>query len=332
MSVPEYEKLEFRIVLIGEDYVGKKSLLARFRNIKSSETFEFSNPPKPKKIKNEKLRGKPCDKPEIIIEQSKVRHKLDNLTNFTKIFRVEKNYFEMNCFLVPAAEKVGFSDNLNEEDEVEKLHKMKFLNVKNFLQTVVQKPSKPNLAIRYIFFFMFDITAVETFDRIKVYYDEINKILKFEKNLLRNLFPVLIGNKIDLKYPYEAIDRGLLSAYIEEKNLRYYETSGKQYFNFEAFFEKLFFDLFESEFPAFQKESFKKFFKEILTCVRTIPEQKKDQPNMSISFPGPHNYKTNVYDLSEDPGNFFCSRSSFLSNIFFLKLIKKFLLLAIIIY
>lgn len=306
MSVPDYEKLEFRVLFIGEDYIGKKSLLTRFRNLKCSDTIEFPDPPKIKTKKNEKLRGKPCDKAEIPIEVPLIKQKFDNLANFTKIFRIEKNYFEFNFFLVPAAEKVGFSDNLNEDDEVEKLHKMKFLNVKTYLQSLMQKPAKPDLSVRYILLFIFDITVQESYDRLKVYYDEINKILNFDKNLLRNYFPVVLANKIDLKFPYEVIDRAVLNDFIVEKNIKFYETSGKLYFNFEKFFQKLFIDLFESEFPAFASLHFKNRFTDLITAVKTIPTKQREFFDSEVNdVPGPQKYKTNIYDIWEDPGKLF---------------------------
>jgi len=303
MSVPNFEKLEFRVLFIGEDFIGKKTLLTRFRNLKCSETIEFPNPPKPKTKKNEKLRGKPCDKPEITIEVPVIKQRLDNLANFTKVFRIEKNYFEFNFFLVPAAEKVGFSDNLNEDDEVEKLHKMKFLNVKTYLQSVLQKPAKADLSVRYILLFMFDITVQESFDRLKVYYEEMNKIVNFDKNLLRNYFPVVLANKIDLKFPYEVVSRALLLEFIELKNVKFYETSGKLYFNFEKFFEKLFFDLFEGDFPAFANSHFKDRFTDMISLVKTIPTKRREFFNSEVNdVPGPHKYNTNIYDIWEDPG------------------------------
>ncbi len=302
MSVPDYEKLEFRVLFIGEDYVGKKGLITRFRNIKCSETLEFPNPPRIKTKKVEKQRGKPCDKTEIPIEIPIIRHKTENISNFSKIFKIEKNYLEFNFFLVPAAEKVGFSDNLNEDDEVEKLHKMKFLNVKNFLQSVMSKPAKPDISVKYLMFFIFDITNQESFDKLKIYYDQFNNIVHFDVNLLRNLFPVIIGNKIDLKFPYEAIDRNALNSYIEQKNIKYYETSGKLYFNFENFFHKIFFELFESEYPAFSDKHFKERFSNLISSVKTIPVKKRELLGEDNKVPGPEKYKTNIYDIWEDPG------------------------------
>jgi GTPase SAR1 family protein len=295
MSIPKYEKLEFRICLIGEDFVGKKTLVNRFKNIKATDTIEFPNPPKMKiKDKDKSINEK--------IEVPKIHTKIDNLTNFTKIIRIDKNQIEFNFFIVPAAEKVGFSDILNDDDETEKLHKMKFSNVRNYFKELLAKPGKENLPIRYVFLFMFDITINETYEKAKVYIYEINKIVNFQKNLLRNYFPVLIGNKIDLKYPYEVIDRNALEVFINENNLKFYEASGKLYFNFENFFKKIFFDLFESEYYAFSTENFKQRFSEIIGNVKTIPTSNMDFFKDN-GVPEPSRYNSNVYDLNKNSGN-----------------------------
>jgi GTPase SAR1 family protein len=306
MSIPNYEKLEFRICLIGEDFVGKKTLVNRFKNMKATDTIEFPNPPKIK-IRNksekekEKDHLKPCEYGSEKIEVPKIRTKIENLTNFTKVIRIDKNQIEFNFFIVPAAEKVGFSDVLNDEDETEKLHKMKFNNVRNYFKELLAKPGKENLPIRYVFLFMFDITINETYEKAKVYIHEINNITNFQKNLLRNYFPVLIGNKIDLKYPYEVIDRNALEVYINENNLKFYEASGKLYFNFENFFKKIFFDLFESEYFAFSTELFKQRFSEVVGHVKTIPSSNYENFKDN-GVPEPSRYFSNVYDLNKNPG------------------------------
>ena len=66
-------------------------------------------------------------------------------------------------------------------DETEKLHKMKFLNVRNYFKELLAKPGKENIPVRYIFLFMFDITIIETYEKAKVYIHEINKITNFQK-------------------------------------------------------------------------------------------------------------------------------------------------------
>ena len=150
--------------------------------------------------------------------------------------------------------------------------------------------------------FMFDITIAETYEKAKVYIEEINKITNFQKNLLRNFFPILIGNKIDLKYPYESINREALFTYIKEKNIKFYETSGKLYFNFENFFQKIFFDLFENEYPAFSSQVFKDRFSDTTGNVKTIPQYEKELLKDN-GVPGPLSYQPNVFDLMNIEGN-----------------------------
>ena len=151
-SYEEYEKIEFRICVIGDEYIGKKTFISRFRNINSTDTLEFSQPFITKK--NPEFRGKSSYIPEIPIEVSFIKKKMDNITNFSKIYRLDRNLLEFNFFRIPAAEKIGFSDNLNEEDEVEKLHKMKFENIKNSFKNIFSKPSKNNLEIKYLLLFI----------------------------------------------------------------------------------------------------------------------------------------------------------------------------------
>lgn len=295
----EYEKLEFRVCLIGEEFVGKKSIIERFKNIKSTETLEFNKPVEIKQNKKEKkTKDKICDsilKPAII---PKIKYKYENLTNFTKIFRIEKNYFEINFYNIPPAEKVGFSDNLNEDDEVEKIHKMKFENVKNFFQNIINKPSKNNLHVRYLLIYVFDMTNAESLAKINVYYEQISKHIHFDKSYFR----IIIGNKSDMRVPFENIDRDMLSSFIAQRSINYYEISAKLNFNFAGFFEKMFFDCFESTFPVFAEEGFKERFRRVLTCIKTVPQEDRIGVFKYSEDPGPERYNTNPYDISLDKG------------------------------
>ena len=84
-------------------------------------------------------------------------------------------------------------------------------------------------------------------------------------------------------------------------NLKFYEASGKLYFNFENFFQKIFFDLFEAEYFAFTTANFKQRFSDIIGNVKTIPLSKQEL-NKFNGIPEPSRYNSNVYDLSCDPG------------------------------
>jgi GTPase SAR1 family protein len=301
----DYEKFELRICLIGEDYVGKKSIINRFRTIKSTETLEYPVKPKIHSIidqnKNENSKQKnqrrlQSEETPIIIP--KLKHKLENLTNFTKVFRIERNHLELKFFNIPAAEKINFSDNLGDDDEVEKIHKIRFTNIKNTFSNIIAKKSESYLPVHYLLIFVFDITNTHSLEKIKVYYEEITKHIHFDKSYFR----ILIGNKIDLKVPYEQIDRDMLDSFVASKGLNYYEISAKLYFNFTDFFEKMFFGCFESTFPAFSEEIFKIRLNNCLRTTTTIPKELRNKTFTVNDIPGPQKYNPNVYDMTIKEG------------------------------
>lgn len=303
----DFEKFELRICLIGEDYVGKKSIINRFRTLKATETLETQVKPTLNNVnfnsernKNENSKEKNSRHPnkEIPTIIPKIKYKLQNLTNFTKVFCLERNYLELKFFNIPAAEKIAFSDNLGDDDEVEKLHKIKFTNIKTTFSDIIAKKSENDLPVHYLLIFTFDITNAHTLEKIKVYYEEITKHVHFDKSYFR----ILVGNKIDLKVPYEQIDRDILDSFVASKNLNYYEISSKLCFNFTDFFEKMFFDCFESTFPAFSEELFKMRLGNCLRTVTTIPKELRNKTFTVNEVPGPQKYNPNVYDMTIQEG------------------------------
>lgn len=312
----EYVKLELRICLIGEDFVGKKSIISRFHTIKATETIESNIAEdaittSSKNSENIKIKFqdtsrskekekifKPChlkEKKQII---PKMKTKLQNLTNFTKVFQIYKNYLEIKFFLIPPAERIAFSDNLADDDEVEKLHKIRFTNIKTAFSNIISKKPDNDLDVQYLLMFVFDITNNESLEKIRVYYEEINKHVHFEKSYFR----ILVGNKIDLKFPYEAINRDLLDSFIASKNLSYYETSAKLYFDFPEFFERMFFDCLVSTYPPFDEPIFRTRMKNLLSCNATIPKDLRYKTLANEDIPGPDRYNTNVYDMAVEKG------------------------------
>jgi len=301
----DFEKIEIRVCVLGEDFVGKKSIINRFRTLKCTETLEnpvintqSTNVDSNKKETSKEKNQKPCfnkDIPKII---PKIKTKLDNLTNYTKIFRLERNYLEFKFFNIPAAEKIAFSDNLGDDDEVEKLHKIRFTNIKNTFNNIIAKKSENDLTVEYLLIFVFDITNSQSLEKIKVYYEEINKHINFEKSYFR----ILVGNKIDLKVPYEQIDRDILDSFVASKGLNYYEISSKLYYNFTGFFEKMFYDCFESSFPAFSSDIFKSRFNNSLRTVTTVPKELRNKTFTANDIPGPQKYNPNVYDMTIKEG------------------------------
>jgi len=329
------EKFEFRVFLIGDETVGRKTIINRFRIMKCTETKEilFNNNSKKEEAKKKlnslenktfpEIKGnidqKTISKNEYEdlqelttkdqksnIQKTFLQKKIENLTNFTKIFHIANTYFELNFFNCPTAENLQFSDKINEEDDVERMHKMKLDKLKKFIKTEIQKPSKFDVEVKFLFMFVFDITNQKTLERIKIYYEELNKIflLNVEKSSnSKTYFHVLIGNKIDLKLPYENIDRDFLESFISQNKFNYYEISGKLNYNFEKFFEKMFFDLFVKYFNCFSSDYFKNRFVKLLNTTRTFSKEARAYFRMNEN-PGPDCYKNNPYDLGEIQGTF----------------------------
>lgn len=339
----DYERFNFKIFLIGDDHVGKKSIINRFRIMKATETKEKNNFEKfnnklnfPNQIfsdsnteilKSAKIiksntnkkntsnnledRGFSKDskfnttqlKEPTQTQATFYQKKIENLTNFTKAFHINKNYLELNFFNCPPAENLQFSDKVNEDEDAERLHKMKLDRFKKLIKKEVLKIETVDMKNKYIFMFVFDITNAKSLERIRVYYEELNKIYSFdnENNFVKanTYFRILVGNKIDLKIPYEEIDRDLLDSFISQKKVDYYEISSKLNFNFERFFENMFYQQFENAFPAFRTEIFKSRFSQLLNTTRTFSKEPRSFFKINET-PGPDFYQNNPYDLNHD--------------------------------
>jgi GTPase SAR1 family protein len=328
------EKIEFKLFLIGDDNIGRKTIINRFRIMKCTETKEnlirfnsTKNASQIKKInfsenKKSPLRKKGKDYKininkeyfdqedintidnQLRTETTFLKKKIENLTNFTKVFNIAKTYFELNFYNCPTAENLQFSDKINEDDDSERIHKMKFDKLKRYIKNELQKPRKLDMDVKILFLFVFDITNAKTLERIKVYYEELNKVYMFDNvnfSKSKTFYRVLVGNKIDLKVPYEEIDRDILDSLIAQTKVNHYEISGKLNFNFEKFFEKMFFNLFENDFDSFSTDYFKIRLNKLLFTTRTFSKEARQFFKLNDN-PAPDNYKNNPYDLNDEKG------------------------------
>lgn len=328
------EKIEFKVFLIGDHTVGRKTIINRFRIMKCTETkektfllssnknsnqtqknkfFENKTSPIRKKSQGYKININKVNSDEkdtnIIENQSRtqttfLKKKIENLTNFTKIFNIAKTYFEFNFYNCPTSENLQTNDIINEDDDSEKIHKMKFDSIKRFIRNELGKPRKAEMDVKILFMFVFDITKAKSLERIKVYYEELNKIYVFDNQKYsksKTFYSVLIGNKIDLKVPDEKIDRDILDSLIAQTKVKYYEISGKLNFNFEKFFGRMFYDLFEKDFVSLNTDYFKNRFNKLLTTTRTFSKGARQYFSLNEN-PGPDNYKNNPFDLNGGKG------------------------------
>jgi GTPase SAR1 family protein len=263
-----------------------------------------------------------------------LKNKLKNLTNFTKIFNLPKFYFEMNFFNCPTAETIDFNDKVNEEEDCETLHRMRLEKLNRFLKNEINKQNKnakeiisssSPLKIKYLFMFIYDITNKQSLKRLKIYYKEIYKIFFIEnQNHNRKFLKILIGNKIDKKaqYPFNEEDKNFLMDFILETEIKYYEISGKLNFNFEKFFEKMFYEVIgngnEVKIDNINTDYFKTKFSLLLYATNTFSKEKRDNyklinndniDNKNITndynnthWVGPGRYENNKYELNGEKG------------------------------
>jgi GTPase SAR1 family protein len=361
------EKVELRVFLIGDQNCGKKTIINRFKILKSTDTREkkqiekhnsskkleliisggagnsmgkimgnmVKNSADKRKKEEENNNNKNFNQ---IREKKKVikleentydnnsnsnnniylkskdqggqsnfqKNKSENLSNFTKIFNLAKVYFEMNFYNCPSAESIDFNDKVNEEEEAETLYRMRLEKLKRFLKIEINKPNKNGMKIKYLLIFVYDITNKQSLKRLKVYYDEINKLFLIENQYNKhhaNYFRVLLGNKIDLKIPYSDVDHTFLSDFIQEKKIKHYEISGKLNFNFDKFFEKMFFEVIgEGLNENINTDYFKNRFSKMLNSTRTFSKETRDFFKFNDN-PGPGGYNNNQFELNSEKRN-----------------------------
>lgn len=206
-----------------------------------------------------------------------------------------------------------FNDNLNEDDENVKNHKLNFTNVIKQIKEIKSTIDRSE-NVKEVFLFCFDLSNYVSLEKLKIYYEELSNIFQFDK-----AYKALLGNKLDKKRTMSNEDSEILTFFLARKmeenlildqtnlnkllvdNMPYYEISTKNFFNFERFYEKLFFDVFEKSDPEYQTNYFKERFRNIMVFKPTFSrsERKYFQSN---NVPGPQKYPANVYDLGNEKG------------------------------
>jgi GTPase SAR1 family protein len=246
----DVEHIEYRFIIIGDQKVGKKSIINRFKTMNATRTHDIEDAEGSfeanKNIKDETMKRK--------------------IMTFFKTLTISQFYMELKFFYVPAAdEKSNDKKNeYNEELENNKGHLLNFDKVKKIVEKIMTKGSKA-VECNHIFMFVFDLNNFASFEIVKLYHEELSKYIQaYNSN-----FSVLIGNKCDVRTPFEIHEKEMLESFIETNNVNYYEISSKLFFKFETFFEKLFFDTFEKSNEQFSTKYFKERFHNIMTLKQT---------------------------------------------------------------
>jgi hypothetical protein len=317
----DIENFEIRCCLVGEEFVGKKSLISRFKILNTSQTLEGNEYDFNSKSKAE-LKEIPKHLTETFFSKkysNREKQKLQSLINFSKILTVSKFNLEFRFFPISPADILQFNDPLNEEaeDSPEKNHKMKFDNIKQELERIIMKQPRQQGEVKMFFMFVFDLGNFVTFDKIKIYYEELNKYLNISKQHVK----VLIGNKVDVKIPFNSGQKEIMLSFITENNFQYYEVSTKMFFNFEKFFERMFFETFSNVREDFSESYFKERFNYILQYRPNFAKAERGALKCN-NYPGPEKYDMNVYDLQnpEEYKSAFERKERFKKKIFVNKL------------
>ena len=280
MSTSNYE---FRVFVIGDFQVGKSSIVKRFKKLNSTQTEDdnYFIPGNPKaefgldKI-NTKEDQEKFDKYQQldVIEKGFVRKQIErkNLMKFKKIFIVGKTRLEFNFFPIKSAEEkimTGLNDARDEDEEIKFGDKLiNFKSIQEEIRNYLIKEKKDESSdINNLFLFVYDLKNFSTFKKLELYYNKLNDYFKIDNNYIK----ALLGNKLDSKIVVPKNDKNYLETFLKNNpELKYYEISTYNYFNFENFFEMLFKDIISPSYEELQKPTFLNRFHLVLHSRPTL--------------------------------------------------------------
>ena len=314
MSTSNYE---IRVFIIGDYQVGKSSIVKRFKKLNSTQTEEdnYFIPGNPKadygldKIKSKEDQEK-FDKYQQmdVIEKAYVRKQIErkNLMKFKKIFIVGKSRLEFNFFPIKSADEkimTGLNDARDEDEEIKFGNKLiNFKSIQEELRNYLMKEPKDSASdINNIFLFVYDLKNFSSFKKLEVYYNKLNDYFKIDNNYIK----ALLGNKADSKNAVSKKDKDYLETFLKNNpNLKYYEISTYNYFNFENFFENLFTDIISPNYEELQKPTFLTRFHLVLHSRPTLSRaERKIHKINDVPFL-PEGENPDVYAYPEDRAEF----------------------------
>ena len=154
MSTSNYE---IRVFVIGDNQVGKNSIVKRFKKMNSTQTEEdnYFIPGNPKteygleKISTKEAQEKFDKYQQLdVIDKAYIRKQIErkNLMKFKKIFIVGKSRIEFNFFPIKSAEEkemTGLNDTRDEDEEIKYGNKLiNFKTVKEEIRNLLTKEPK----------------------------------------------------------------------------------------------------------------------------------------------------------------------------------------------
>lgn len=315
--------LELRIIIIGDEKVGKKTLAKRIQMLHCSKTKIIENNLKLYNETKEEKRKKKLKKLIYINKELETSEEKDQKQNFdyrdkkTVLFterelkiererkqlmsiqKILKFYFRtIKISVFPCIEIQPLLPNDIDEgkneilDDFEKKYNQSMKGLINEIGQIISLPvDDSNNNVEILFLFCFDLSNYKSFKSIYLYYNELNR----EFNIKKNYNMALIGNKNDIKKLMKERQKKYLQNFINKINIKYYEISSLLYFNFEAFFEKLFFDIFENSKYNFNTKEFRDKFHNMINERTNFSKSQKTLILKDI-YPSPNKYHNNPFE------------------------------------
>eukprot|EP00340_Litonotus_pictus_P010671 CAMPEP_0170537322 /NCGR_PEP_ID=MMETSP0209-20121228/102644_1 /TAXON_ID=665100 ORGANISM="Litonotus pictus, Strain P1" /NCGR_SAMPLE_ID=MMETSP0209 /ASSEMBLY_ACC=CAM_ASM_000301 /LENGTH=798 /DNA_ID=CAMNT_0010838797 /DNA_START=45 /DNA_END=2438 /DNA_ORIENTATION=- len=248
------------------------------------------------------------DENEIIFHE-KNRIKIEKLCAFKKIISVEFTHLEFTNKIIKKPQPILISDTRNIIEELEnneKQHNLKFNVVKTDISDTIKETTKINAERDYktifVFLFMWDYSNFDSFEKVKFYYEEIDKVFKLSQdssNPSYEMTTIFVGNKIDAKQNLSEDCIKSYESFFEKVNFPIYNISTASYFNFERFFESFFNECLSLKLEEnCREETFKKKLKNILFLNKTFAKAEKHKLELK-DVPGPK-YDLDVYSVTAD--------------------------------
>ena len=331
--------IDLRVILIGDEGVGKKSIINRFKMINCTETknvnFTGYIPLKKKKYFNKYSKKskkedtstkskkdtthQSLESSEEEAEEEKIRQfreeKRINCMKFKKIYNLGFNSIGINFYPCAEEEPLGYDYELKDEDEFyefEKEYKVSIRRLIKELERIILKPAEdPKSQIEILFMLCFDLSNKSSFEKLLIHFSQINRHFSINEDFKL----VLIGNKMDKRVNLNNEEKENIEKFKSKFNLKYYETSTLMFFNFDNFFEKLILDNY-GDYPIFNQ--YKDKFHEIINTKKTFPQTKRPEFGGDNS-PAANKYNNNPYGYPRNEREFkrmFKDRDKYNKHIF----------------
>ena len=332
--------VELRVILIGDLGVGKKSIVQRMKLVNSTETkknnFKGFLPQKKKKNKYKQTKKdtkdetstkskktttyESVDSTEEETEEDKLRQhreeKRANCMKFSKIYRLGFNSIDISFFPCAEEQPLSYDYELKEEDEFYEFEKEYRVSIKQLVKEIeyimVKPPEDDRNQIEFLFILCFDLSNIPSFEKLVVYFSQINRHFK----LTSGYKIVLVGNKIDKRASLTDEEKENIEQFKSKFSSNYYEISTLMFFNFDNFFEKLILDNFQ-DWPFLSEYANK--FHEIITTKKSFPTTKRPVFGDGSTVPGSDKYNNNPYRYPDSEKEFrkmFKDRDKYNKHIF----------------